>query len=152
MDDFKRTAPGIDATVLLCDSAQAVGGKLFILGGGWSQVWAAQPITMALAIKLVVPWDLANQRLSLAVRLLTEDGQPVPAPTGSNVEVSWQFEVGRPPGLPPGTGLDATMAIPIQGLPLGPGGYEWRLEVDGEVLRTVPFRVLSGPPPMPIQQ
>jgi hypothetical protein len=32
---------GPEVTMLLCDAAQAVDGKLYVLGGGWSQLAAA---------------------------------------------------------------------------------------------------------------
>jgi hypothetical protein len=37
------TAEQLVVNALLCDAAQAVGDKLYILGGGWSYVWPAQP-------------------------------------------------------------------------------------------------------------
>ena len=36
-------------TLLLCDHAQEVGGKLYVLGGGWS-IYRGTPVTMALAV------------------------------------------------------------------------------------------------------
>ncbi len=49
--------------MLLCDAAQQVGGKLYILGAGWSQVRRTEGrlTDIALAIILTVPWDMANQ-------------------------------------------------------------------------------------------
>ena len=45
--------------MMLADSAQAVAGKLYILGGGWSMTGpAATP--SALAIKFEVPWEAAK--------------------------------------------------------------------------------------------
>jgi len=46
------SAGDIEATMLLCDSAQAVGGKLYILGGGWTMLAKIQPrARMPLAVK-----------------------------------------------------------------------------------------------------
>jgi hypothetical protein len=42
------------------------------------------------------------------------------------------FEVGRPPGLKPGTPLDFPVAMNSTPLPLEPGRYEWRLTIDGQ--------------------
>src|SRR5688572_18666622 len=42
-------------TMLLCDAAQVVDGKLYLLGGGWSFV-GPDPAPMAIAIKIDVPW------------------------------------------------------------------------------------------------
>lgn len=121
------------ATLLLCDAAQAVNGKLYILGGGWS-IAGPGPISMALALKIEVPWDQANRVHDLRLVLVTADGQPVRLPTSEGdqpVEITAKFEVGRPPGLRPGTPLDFVFAVNLESLPVPPGGrYEWLLEID----------------------
>ena len=60
-------------TLLLCDNAQEVAGKLYVLGGGWS-IYRGSPVSMALAVKIAVPWDAANVPHDFAARLVTEDG------------------------------------------------------------------------------
>jgi hypothetical protein len=141
------------ATVMLCDHAQEVAGKLYILGGGWS-IFRGSPITMALAIKIAVPWDEANKQHDVVARLVTEDGgNPVlPGQDGSDpeprpVEFQGRFEAGRPPGLVHGTDLDAPLAINIAGLPLPPGRYEWQVLIDGELVDRLPFGVMPSPGP-----
>ncbi|HEV8353799.1 MAG TPA: hypothetical protein VGR24_06340 [bacterium] len=120
-------------TMLLADAAQAIDGKLFILGGGWS-VTGPDPVPSAIAVKIEVPWDEANQKHSLKLALFDEDGKAVMVPTPAGdvaVELGTDFEVGRPPGLKPGTPLDAVFAINIGPLPLAPDGrYVWRLSID----------------------
>jgi hypothetical protein len=124
----------IRATMLLADSAQAQGNKLYILGGGWS-ITGPGPGPTAIAIKLDVPWDQTNQKHVWNLDLLDADGDPVllPTPEGEQpIQVSGEFEVGRPPGLPPGTPIDLSLAINIGPLPLPPGArYLWRLSIDG---------------------
>src|SRR3974377_2306378 len=69
-------------TMLLCDYAQEVAGKLYVLGGGWS-IYRGTPVTMGLAVKIAVPWDGANMPHEFAARLVTEDGgDPVLPPAG----------------------------------------------------------------------
>lgn len=47
--------------MLLCDAADSVNGKLYILGAGWSQLlFPDRPANMSLAIKIAVPWDQAT--------------------------------------------------------------------------------------------
>jgi len=126
----------VEANILLCDAAEAINGKLYILGGGWS-VTGPAPTPSALAIKIDVPWTDANRKVPLAVELLTADGLPVsvrdPMGNPQPVMLSLEFEVGRPPGLAHGTPLDATVAFGIPPLPLAPGQrYVWRLSIDGE--------------------
>lgn len=122
-------------TMLLADSAQEVNGKLYILGGGWSVAGVSAP--SAVAMKFDVPWDRANQPYQITLELLTADGEPVlvqgPAGDEVPVRIEGQLEVGRPPGLKPGTPIDAAMAINLGPLPLQPDQrYQWRLSVDGD--------------------
>ena len=127
--------------MLLCDSAQVSGGKLFVLGGGWSHIYTPDsPVNMALAILIAVPWDRANQRHTVRASLKDEDGNLVEAEDGS-VELEGQLEVGRPPGLKPGTDLNFPLSLTYNGLSLRAGGYRWELEIDGEPKARVPFRV-----------
>jgi hypothetical protein len=122
------------ATLLLADAAQAIDNKLYILGGGWS-VTGPDPSPSALAISLKVPWDEANRRHDLRVELLDSDGQPIRVGSqedGRPVVIESHFEVGRPPGLRPGTPIDLALAINHGPVALAPGGrYEWRLSIDG---------------------
>src|SRR5947208_17123699 len=97
--------------MLLCDAAQAVGNKLYILGGGWS-VTGPDPVPSALALYVKVPWDEANVRQRLRVELVDADGHPVVSGelAGARpIEVETEFEVGRPPGLIPGTPTDVSL-------------------------------------------
>src|SRR3712207_6134998 len=69
--------PVMKVTMLLCDAAEEVGGKLYILGGGWSFLHRpGVPTNMALAIKIAVPWNETNQSHTLRAHLLTDDGEP----------------------------------------------------------------------------
>jgi hypothetical protein len=80
---------------------------------GWSII-GSEPTPMAIAIKVEVPWEEANRVHSLQLSLISEDGHPVlvPTPVGDRpVELSMEFEVGRPLGLRAGTPLDVPLAI-----------------------------------------
>jgi hypothetical protein len=130
----------VKATLILADAAQAVEGKLYVLGGGWS-VTGPQPTPMAIALKIDVPWDQTNTRHNWRLELLDADGEPVrlandEAAEGSDgepVRIEQEFEMGRPPGVKPGTSLDHVVAINIPPLPLPTGGqFLWELTIDGE--------------------
>jgi hypothetical protein len=120
-------------TMLLADAAQAVDGKLYILGGGWS-ITGPIPSPSAIALKIDVPWDQANKKHRWDLSLLDGDGHSVlvGTPQGEQpVQISGEFEVGRPPGLVPGVALDATIAFNVGPLPLEPGSrFVWRLSID----------------------
>ena len=135
----------MDATLLLSDFAEAVNGKLYVMGGGWNVLFAGgQPVNTSLAILVVVPWDQTNQRHELTIDLLTDDGEPVDM-GGQRVAVSGDFEVGRPPGIKPGTSMNTPFVWNFNGLVLEPGGYEWKLAIDGEPVTSRAFQVLAGP-------
>lgn len=128
MEDY-LAAPGLGVDMLLCDSAQVAGGKLYILGGGLATV-GPKPQPMALALQITVPWDRANIRHHWQVQLLDEDGHPVVV-RDKQVVVQGQFEAGRPAGLRPGTPLGVSLAINLTPLPLRPGtGYTFALTID----------------------
>jgi hypothetical protein len=125
----------IRATVMLADSAQAIEGKLFILGGGWN-ITGPAPTPSALAAYIEVSWDLSNTQHAWRFDLLDSDGQAVmiESPVGQQPMVlQGNFEVGRPPGITPGVGLGMPLAINLGPIPLEPGRrYEWRLSINGD--------------------
>jgi hypothetical protein len=102
----------VNVTMMLADSAQAVGGKLYVLGGGWS-ITGPDPTPMALAIKIEVPWDATNLKHKLRLELVDSDGQAVPAPGQEEQPLLTEgdFKVGRPLGSKPGTPIDFPFAI-----------------------------------------
>lgn len=129
-------------TMLLADYAVVADGKLTVVGGGWSLTGPA-PQPFGIAILVHVPWDQANRRHTMRLELLDADGSPVLGHQDGDVEGEPQpivfldelgFEVGRPPGLKPGTPLEFMIAMNSAPLALEPGGrYEWRLSIDGEM-------------------
>jgi hypothetical protein len=122
-------------TMLLADAAQEVLGKLYILGGGWSVTGPDVP-PMALAIKLDVPWSEANASHVFELTLVDTDGRAVsvedPADGPREVRIGGNFEVGRPPGLPPGSDIDCAFTVNVGAIPLAGGRYAWQLWIDGE--------------------
>jgi hypothetical protein len=135
-------ATGVKATMLLADAVQEAGGKLYVLGGGWSVRRGDGPFQMALAIKLEVPWTEANTPHAVVAELVTQDGPPA-LMNGQPVRIEGQIEVGRPPGIPAGTPLDAPMALNINGIQLESGGYRWQLSVDEDVVAEASFLVMA---------
>lgn len=123
-------------TMLLADHADAVGGKLYISGGGWS-ITGPDPFTCAVAIDIKVPWDQRNLAHEARLELLDADGGAVLLPTPEGEQplfVEAQFQTGNPAeGVKPGSPLDAAFAVNLGPLLLPPGRrFEWRLWIDGE--------------------
>jgi hypothetical protein len=138
--------------MLLADSAQASEGKLYILGGGWN-LTGPEPSPSAIAIYIEVSWDLTNKRHEWRLELMDSDGEAflVPTPMGDQpLLLHGEFEVGRPPGVTPGSGLGVPLAINLGPLPLQPGRrYEWRLTINGKTEENwrQAFSTRQAPPP-----
>jgi hypothetical protein len=134
--------------LFLCDFAESINGKLYVQGGGWSRIgFTGEPLTIFVAGKVFVPWNRTNQKTALRLALLNADGQPVTVDDqGTAVEVTGEFEAGRPAGLMEGTDIDSALAFKFQGLPLLPGRYRWVMTVADDEIATVAFDVVTGPP------
>lgn len=141
---------------MLADHAAAAEGKLYINGGGWS-VTGPVPAPSAIAILIQVPWDQTNMHHQLRLELVDADGQPVmvEGPEGEQpLFVEAGFEVGRPPGIRPGTPLDVPLALNLGPMPLPPGGrFTWQLYIDGETREEwyLSFSTRQAVPGMPPQ-
>lgn len=129
------------ATMLLCDHAQVANDKLYVLGGGWSHVaFPDMPFPLALAVLLHVPWTAANEKHKFSMRLIDDDGE-LQSFLGVDVTNEAEFEVGRPPGLKPGSDINQPMVFKYDGLALPAGGYVFEFAVNKEVIARTPFRV-----------
>jgi hypothetical protein len=122
-------------SMMLADSAQAVGGKLYVLGGGWSFTFPGVP--GAVAGIVTVPWSETNRRHVLEFNLVDDRGAAVRVPTGRGdfapLVIRSEFELGRPPGVRPGSSFTNPIAINYMTLPLEAGrSYEWRWTINGQ--------------------
>lgn len=123
-------SPLVQATLIPADSAQVVGNKLYLLGGGVSIIGPkAQPLSMALLLR--IPWDRANIPHAWKLEVVDEDGMVVEI-GGKAVSVGGNVEAGRPVGAQPGSPLQVPMVVNFPNLPV-PGGhtYVFRLSIDG---------------------
>jgi len=107
--------------MMIADFARVANGKIDVIGGGWSMMNAQGPFGFFVAALFQIPWDQTNA-----------DGQGVAIPGGETVRAEGEFEVGRPPGLRPGTPVDAPLVVPFGPLELEEGRYELRLTIDDE--------------------
>jgi hypothetical protein len=83
LEDHTKEEPSQAVRVecfMLCDYARENNGKIDILGGGWDQIQLAKfpaQLQFQLAIKLVVPTDMALQPLNLVLRVVEEASDEV---------------------------------------------------------------------------
>lgn len=67
--------------LILADSAQVIGNKLYLLGGGWDRVTinkgfpALHPMAVALSFR--VPWEETNRKHKFEVEIVTADGKQI---------------------------------------------------------------------------
>ena len=136
-------------TLLIADFARVAAGKLDVIGGGWSMMNAQGPFGFFVAALFQIPWDQTNQKHQFRLELLDADGQGVPTPDGETIRAEGKFEAGRPPGLRPGTPVDAPLVVPFGPLVLEEGRYEIRITIDGETKEDlfVAFTVRQAPAP-----
>lgn len=120
-------------TLLLADWAEVLNGKLYVMGGGWTETGPA-PSPSALAAIIEVDWNETNIEHTLKFALMDADNRPVmiPTPTGEQpTEIEAKFNVGRPPEAKRGSSFNVPLAMNIGPLPLQPGRvYVWRCSID----------------------
>ena len=127
--------------LILADSAQVVGNKLYVLGGGWDRLTvntkfpAAHHIGIAVAIK--VPWHRTNEQHQFEIEIASEDAVTI-AKVGGN------FEVGRAPGIPQGQDQRIQLAVEANLTFAKPGVFVIMAKIDGEEQTRVPFHVTAG--------
>jgi hypothetical protein len=138
---------GVRVDALLCDSAQVVDGKLYLLGGGWSATLAV-PHSSAIALVVSLPASSdGKHRVDLA--LVDDAGAPLMFPTSDGevpLRISAEFETAPIPGA---ATVTVPLAIGLGPLPCAPDrGYEWRISVDGQSNPEwkVAFHVVAPPP------
>jgi hypothetical protein len=131
----------VEAIVLLADWAEAINGKLYIQGGGWSRVSHEAPVNCAVAVRFLVGWEETNKQHKITIRLVNADNQTVKV-NETPILAETVLEVGRPPGVQPGSDLDAAFALKLTGLPLGEGRYQFLVETSDALLGRAVFDVV----------
>jgi hypothetical protein len=137
MEDFVTT---IDY-LFVADHVEVVNGKLYVNGGGWSDITRLpnQLSHFGIGLSLCIPWNETNQPHDLLVRLENED---------SNQELAkaeMQINVGRPPTLPKGSDQHLAIGMMLSTVFPSAGGYRVTAEVDqNQQMKHWAFRVHDG--------
>ncbi len=126
--------------LMLADSAQAVEGKLYILGGAWNMLrFPSFPASLmvGIAVAIDVDWNETNRQHHLDIHFEDADGN------GMEPRIGADFEAGRPPGAIAGAELRIVLAVngPV-GIP-GPGSYAAVATIGGEELARSRFQATS---------
>jgi len=126
--------------VTVADHAEAINGKLYLFGAGWTDIVQppgpqGQPgiVHMGLAVSILVGWNETNRRFPLELTVVHEDGDEL-------ARINAQIEAGRPAGLPPGADLRNVLALGANLTFPKLGSYEVRAQL-GDEFRSATFRV-----------
>jgi len=129
--------------LLVADRAEALNGKLYLMGGGWDRVTLPQfpgSATFDVALGVLIGYTETNVRHEFQLTLEDDDNQVVLGP------VTGQFELGRPPGIKPAQAQ--RFMIAVRGpFPLpAPGCYHWVATLDGRRAGRTTFWADLAPP------
>ena len=119
------------------DFAQAVNGKLTVVGAGWNLYNAPgypSVVPFGLGLGFLVPWHETNRRHSFNFAIGKSEGKEL-------AKGSADFEIGRQTGIPPGMDQRVVLAISGQLRIESPGTYEVVVSCAG-AKKTVTFEAL----------
>ncbi len=142
----RNEAPRIETTcidaLILANHAEAINGLLYLSGGGWTDLHrqirdGIVPTNhFGIGISICVPWHETNERHEFVLDVWNEDA------TASVVHANGEINVGRSPRLSPGSPQHAMIAINVETVFPGPGGYRVIATIDhGLDTATWPFHV-----------
>ena len=131
---------------LLADAAEVLNGKVYLMGGGWDQIYVQdwdQPIQLSMAIGIGIPWNETNIQHNLTLSIQDLDGNPIEAPA----EIG--FTQGRPPTHPVGEAQHLPFVGKVSIRLPGAATYAIAITIDGERAKTFRFHARDGRPPGP---
>lgn len=157
--------------LILCDHAEAVNGKLYVMGAGWTTLLRApvsarsqpdqptsppSPSRFAIAASFLVDWADANDATPFRISLEDEDRRQV------HLQAGGELRPGRAPLATKGSPVRTVLAIPVLMAFPNAGGYCVAAQVAGQPETVVTFEVADPPtlgptlssaplPPLPME-
>lgn len=135
--------------LMLADSVEEVGGKLYLLGAGWTKILEPdKQVRMGIAVKLRGPRTSVTEAIPFTIQLLDQENKLVRSGLGGNrkkvaVEISGRLQPRA--GASQQDEHDGAIAANVV-VTLAAGQYRWELRVGEEVLADWPFTVLGQLP------
>ena len=135
----------MNATLLLCDNAEVHNGRLYLMGGGLTWIYANFPTPMSVAGLFDLDPSELGQTIQVSIRIFKEDGSPAIGydASGNPFEYGFSDTVMTPPAenSTRDAELDFVWSAKWFGLNLPPGNYQMRLinDVTGETVGTQSF-------------
>ena len=115
--------------LILADRAEAVNGKLYMVGGGFDRVGIVQipgPANFDVAVGVLVGYNETNSVHRIEIVLEDEDNKVVQPP------IAAQFELGKPAGMKIGEPQRFQLVLRGPFVIPKPGGYHWVVSLNGE--------------------
>ncbi len=132
---------------MIADAAQAVGGKLYVLGGGW-HLTGPEPSPSAVLILFEFLDEPVGAPYRWRIALVEADGAPVMGETTEGplpLVVEGGFEV--PASTVAGAPAAVPIAINLGPIPLPAGSLlEWRVTIDGKARDDLTLRFATRKP------
>ncbi|HEY7847359.1 MAG TPA: hypothetical protein VIC83_04095 [Candidatus Limnocylindria bacterium] len=126
--------------LILADFAQAIGGKLYLQGGGWSRfnppAYPA-PVQFGVGLGVRVPYEETEDKHHVELKMQTADGTDL-------WRIDADIETGRPPGSR-GEPQLAILAVSGGAQLQEPGEFVLRATVDGKERKRVSFKAMPTP-------
>lgn len=123
----------------LADSAQVVGGKLYLVGGAFDTIWAkAAPVVhphMSLVLRLQLTPAETGRQHRLEVNIIDDDGRKIGSFGGT-------LEVGRSPGPSTGRRPSFLSSLDLWNLKFERfGDYSFEIMANDFSLKSIPLRL-----------
>lgn len=129
---------------MLADAAQVANGKLYVHGGGWDTMFAAQfPVihpTLAVVTVFRVEYDEALQPINLEIDLIDEDDSP------QGFQVAGILEVGHAAGTKRGAPSLFPNQVTVNALRFDSAGmYRFRVRANEKEIGSIQCNVRRMP-------
>jgi hypothetical protein len=130
--------------LILADAAEALNGKLYLMGGGWDSIFVrdiSQRVAMGIACGVLIPYGETDEEHTLVLSIEDQDGGQVASP------LTVKFKTGRPPTLERGAPMHLPFAIKAEYQLSGYGTFVVRATIDNrtDASRTTSFSARPVP-------
>ena len=124
----------------LADGAEAINGKLYVMGGAFDTIWTnAVPLTypkISFAMRLIFSSAELERKHKLEISVINEDGKPITAIVGGDLEIS------RNPNVPKGWKHGFLTVINLANLKFPDfGDYSFEVVLNNSSVKSVGLRV-----------
>lgn len=130
--------------LLTADAAEALNGKLYLMGGGWDSlaVPSVDAVQLSFVCGVIIPWNETDYEHALSIVIQDAEGSPIAPPLALSVKS------GRPPQMEHGASAHIPFAIKAQLKFPGQGTYTIAAVIDGreDSRRTFQLHVKQNPP------